>query len=146
MAKLLTRFGGVDNGKAAPLVAMAKPQAVTAKLKPDVVADLIDDTQIEQGDGGYPVTSGRSNWRIQLAATPSRAGASELQEKYAPWFPGSCPAQRAKSRLRPRVAKSIACVFRRQGFGCRKQGLRAAQAPANRLPGYSELGERFRSD
>ncbi|CAB4327070.1 D-alanyl-D-alanine carboxypeptidase [Brucella sp. 191011898] len=134
MAKLLTRFGGVDNGKAAPLVAMAKPQAVAAKQKPDVVADLIDDTQIEQGDGGYPVASGKSNWRIQLAATPSRAGASELQEKYAPVVSRIVPGAKGEispspkgrkvyrvrfSGVRDSAAASKACAqLKRQQIAC----------------------------
>ncbi len=82
MAKLLTRFGDV-NGKTEPLVAMAKPHA-PVKQKTDAVAELIDDSQIEQGDGGYLIAAGSSNWRIQVGATSSRAGANELRAKYAP--------------------------------------------------------------
>ncbi|GAA5540793.1 MULTISPECIES: D-alanyl-D-alanine carboxypeptidase [Brucella/Ochrobactrum group] len=86
MAKLLTRYGNASGEGTA--VAMAKPVALApaqkAAPKRDSVADLIDDSQIEQGDGGYLVASAGAAWRIQLAATPTRAGANELQEKFRP--------------------------------------------------------------
>jgi len=81
MAKLLTRFGTEGTGTATQEVAF---QAAPAKPKVDVVADMIDDNKIEQGDGGFLVKSAMSAWRIQVGATPSRSGADELQAKYLP--------------------------------------------------------------
>lgn len=83
MAKLLTRYGTADKDM---LVAMAKP-AKTTPVKvasKDTVAQLIDDSHIEQGDGGDLIASAGSPWKIQLAATPNRNGARELQEKLQP--------------------------------------------------------------
>ncbi len=85
MAKLLTRFGTESAEAKGQLVAMAKPQQVAkhvaaAQPKVDAVADLIDDSRIEQGDGGFLIasTASASAWTIQLGAPPTLAGAKEL--------------------------------------------------------------------
>ncbi|MFQ0813770.1 D-alanyl-D-alanine carboxypeptidase [Brucella anthropi] len=103
MAKLLTRFGteGADAG--GQLVAMAKPQPVAKKLaaaqpKADAVADLIDDSRIEQGDGGFLIASAAtaSAWTIQLGAPPTLAGARELQARYRPAVDKVAPGLKAE--------------------------------------------------
>ncbi len=83
MAKLLTRFGKADKDMLVAMERRAKPAPV-AEPKQDNVAQLIDDSHIEQGDGGDLIASAGSPWKIQLAATPSRNGARELQEKLRP--------------------------------------------------------------
>ncbi|WP_420962064.1 D-alanyl-D-alanine carboxypeptidase [Brucella sp. IR073] len=85
MAKLLTRYGG--EGEAAPqqIMAAAKPQSAAkqnaaAAPKADVVAGLIDDSRVEQGDGGALASA----WTIQLGAPPTLKGAQQLQAKLRP--------------------------------------------------------------
>src|SRR5690606_34401091 len=81
MAKLLTRFSTVSADTKAQLVAVAKPlpvvvkhaAAAAAQPKVDAVSDLIDDSRIEQGDGGFLIASAEnaSVWTIQLGAPPT---------------------------------------------------------------------------
>ncbi|RCS24368.1 D-alanyl-D-alanine carboxypeptidase [Phyllobacterium salinisoli] len=81
MAKLLTRYSGesVDTGK--EMVAAVKPQPAPAdSSQADPVASLIDDSQIEQGDGGSSLAPNSGVvWAIQLGAPPTLAGAQKLQ-------------------------------------------------------------------
>ncbi|MCH4539153.1 D-alanyl-D-alanine carboxypeptidase [Ochrobactrum sp. POC9] len=104
MAKLLTRFGTEGTEATGQLVAMAKPQPVAKQVAPaqpkaDAVADLIDDSRIEQGDGGFLIASvaaGASAWTIQLGAPPTVAGAKELLAKYRPAVDKVAPGLKAE--------------------------------------------------
>ncbi|MGX5706863.1 serine hydrolase [Brucella lupini] len=103
MAKLLTRFGTEGTEATGRLVAMAKPQPVAkqaapAQPKADAVADLIDDSRIEQGDGGFLIASaaGASAWTIQLGAPPTLSGAKELLDKYRPAVDKVAPGLKAE--------------------------------------------------
>jgi D-alanyl-D-alanine carboxypeptidase/D-alanyl-D-alanine carboxypeptidase (penicillin-binding protein 5/6) len=103
MAKLLTRFGTEGTKATGQLVAMAKPQPVAkqaapAQPKADAVADLIDDSRIEQGDGGFLIASaaGASAWTIQLGAPPTLSGAKELLAKYRPAVDKVAPGLKAE--------------------------------------------------
>lgn len=92
MAKLLTRFGTEGAGTSVDEIVTASVQTplpvisslVPEKTKADAIADTIADNKIEQGDGGFLAKSAMSAWRVQVGATPSRAGADELQAKYLP--------------------------------------------------------------
>ncbi|RRY09889.1 D-alanyl-D-alanine carboxypeptidase [Brucella anthropi] len=103
MAKLLTRFGTEGTEAKGQLVAMAKPQPVAkqaapAQPKADAVADLIDDSRIEQGDGGFLIASAAeaSAWTIQLGAPPTLSGAKELLAKYRPAVDKVAPGLKAE--------------------------------------------------
>ncbi|WP_280949706.1 D-alanyl-D-alanine carboxypeptidase [Xaviernesmea rhizosphaerae] len=52
--------------------------------RPMEVADIIDDADLEQGDGGMPVAaehvSARSSWTIQVGTSGSRKGAETLRD------------------------------------------------------------------
>jgi D-alanyl-D-alanine carboxypeptidase/D-alanyl-D-alanine carboxypeptidase (penicillin-binding protein 5/6) len=75
MATLLTRFAGPGAGQPEtrqPLVAARIP---LPSPRPDM--DLIDESLIEQGDGGAPV------WQVQIGAVPSQAAARRLLDKAA---------------------------------------------------------------
>lgn len=63
MAKLLTRFSTEKADNSEQVVAMTQPTAhklAPARPKTDAVADLIDDSSIEQGDGGFLIASAAS--------------------------------------------------------------------------------------
>ena len=104
MAKLLTRFSTVSADTKAQLVAVAKPlpvvvkHAAAAQPKADAVSDLIDDSRIEQGDGGFLIASAEnaSVWTIQLGAPPTLAGAKELLAKYRPAVDKVAPGLKAE--------------------------------------------------
>jgi len=103
MAKLLTRFSKEGAETEEQLVAMAKPQPVAKRAtavqpKADLVADLIDDSRIEQGDGGFLIASaaGASAWTIQLGAPPTLVGAKELLAKYRPAVDKVAPGLKAE--------------------------------------------------
>lgn len=112
MAKLLTRFGTEGTGTATEEVvaAVQTPLPVISPLKPqkpkvDAVADMIDDSKIEQGDGGFLVKSAMSAWRVQVGVTPSRKGADELQAKYLPIVDRLVPGTKAEISTAPRGRK-----------------------------------------
>ncbi|MFC7064809.1 serine hydrolase [Brucella rhizosphaerae] len=112
MAKLLTRFGTEGSGTATEEVvaAVQTPLPVISPLKPqkpkvDAVADMIDDSKIEQGDGGFLVKSAMSAWRVQVGVTPSRKGADELQAKYLPIVDRLVPSTKAEISTAPRGRK-----------------------------------------
>ncbi|MBC2886639.1 D-alanyl-D-alanine carboxypeptidase [Ochrobactrum sp. CM-21-5] len=100
MAKLLTHFGTEGTATDQPVVAMAKPlppaKSVAAKPKVDAVADLIDESRIEQGDGGFLIAASAAVWTIQLGAPPTLAGAKELQEKLRPAVDKVAPGLKAE--------------------------------------------------
>lgn len=108
MAKLLTRFGTEGTGTATEEVvaAVQTPLPVISPLKPqkpkvDAVADMIDDSKIEQGDGGFLVKSAMSAWRVQVGVSPSRKGADELQAKYLPVVSRLVPGTKAEISTAP---------------------------------------------
>ncbi|HWT61259.1 MAG TPA: D-alanyl-D-alanine carboxypeptidase [Ochrobactrum sp.] len=112
MAKLLTRFGTEGTGTATEEVvaAVQTPLPVISPLKPqkpkvDAVADMIDDSKIEQGDGGFLVKSAMSAWRVQVGVSPSRKGADELQAKYLPVVNRLVPGTKAEISTAPRGRK-----------------------------------------
>ncbi|MCK4203320.1 D-alanyl-D-alanine carboxypeptidase [Brucella pituitosa] len=112
MAKLLTRFGTEGTGTATEEVvaAVQTPLPVISPLKPqkpkvDAVADMIDDSKIEQGDGGFLVKSAMSAWRVQVGVSPSRKGADELQAKYLPVVSRLVPGTKAEISTAPRGRK-----------------------------------------
>jgi len=112
MAKLLTRFGTEGAGTATEEVvaAVQTPLPVISPLKPqkpkvDAVADMIDDSKIEQGDGGFLVKSAMSAWRVQVGVSPSRKGADELQAKYLPVVNRLVPGTKAEISTAPRGRK-----------------------------------------
>ncbi|MBO1039359.1 D-alanyl-D-alanine carboxypeptidase [Brucella pituitosa] len=112
MAKLLTRFGTEGTGTASEEVvaAVQTPLPVISPLKPqkpkvDAVADMIDDSKIEQGDGGFLVKSAMSAWRVQVGVSPSRKGADELQAKYLPVVSRLVPGTKAEISTAPRGRK-----------------------------------------
>ncbi|ASV86569.1 beta-lactamase enzyme family protein [Ochrobactrum quorumnocens] len=112
MAKLLTRFGTEGTGTATEeiVAAVQTPLPVISPLKPqkpkvDAVADMIDDSKIEQGDGGFLVKSAISAWRVQVGVTPSRKGADELQAKYMPVVSRLVPGTKAEISTAPRGRK-----------------------------------------
>ncbi|OYR16043.1 D-alanyl-D-alanine carboxypeptidase [Brucella grignonensis] len=115
MAKLLTRFGTEGAGTAteevvAAAAAIQTPLPVISPLKPqkpkvDAVADMIDDSRIEQGDGGFLVKSAMSAWRVQVGVSPSRKGADELQAKYLPVVSRLVPGTKAEISTAPRGRK-----------------------------------------
>jgi D-alanyl-D-alanine carboxypeptidase len=112
MAKLLTRFGTEGTGTATEEVvaAVQTPLPVISPLKPqkpkvDAVADMIDDSKIEQGDGGFLVKSAMSAWRVQVGVSPSRKGADELQAKYLPVVNHLVPGTKAEISTAPRGRK-----------------------------------------
>lgn len=91
MAKLLTRYGREDEGAPEQIIAaaVATPRAAArqnavAKPKVDAVASLIDDSRVEQGDGGALAAASAAAWAIQLGAPPTLAGAQQLQEELRP--------------------------------------------------------------
>jgi D-alanyl-D-alanine carboxypeptidase len=107
MAKLLTRYGGAEANTPKQIMAAAKPQSAAkqnAALEPkaDALASLIDDSLVEQGDGGALAASGV--WSVQLGAPPTLAGAKKLQaelrlavEKVAPGLkPVISPAEKIR--------------------------------------------------
>ncbi|WP_139975921.1 D-alanyl-D-alanine carboxypeptidase [Ochrobactrum sp. CGA5] len=103
MAKLLTRFGTEDSEATGQFIAIAKQRPVAKQVaavrpKTDVVADLIDDSRIEQGDGGFLIAAaaGTSAWTIQLGAPPTIAGARELLAKYRPAVDKIAPGLKAE--------------------------------------------------
>lgn len=73
MAALLTRFG---KGADAPQVAMNIPVPTPRPF----VEIAMNEPEIEQGDGGFPVPS-LAGWQIQIAALPSRGDAQALLDK-----------------------------------------------------------------
>ncbi|WP_421521970.1 serine hydrolase [Ochrobactrum quorumnocens] len=112
MAKLLTRFGTEGTGTATEeiVAAVQTPLPVISPLKPqkpkvDAVADMIDDSKIEQGDGGFLVKSAISAWRVQVGVTPSRKGADELQAKCMPVVSRLVPGTKAEISTAPRGRK-----------------------------------------
>ncbi|GAA4112950.1 serine hydrolase [Aminobacter aganoensis] len=77
MAALLTRFSRQKGVTApTPLVALAVP--VPTPRPPMEVA--MDDSMIEQGDGGFPA-SALTGWHIQIAALPGQEAARALLDK-----------------------------------------------------------------
>jgi len=89
MEKALNKYGKLDAGT---LTASVTP---SAQDEDDPEAEVVDDSKIEQGDGGNLVasasgtasaaaTAGAAIWRVQVGATPSRNGADRLQKEAAP--------------------------------------------------------------
>ena len=89
MVKALNKYGKLDAGT---LTASVTP---SAQDEDDPEAEVVDDSKIEQGDGGNLVasasgtasaaaTAGAAIWRVQVGATPSRNGADRLQKEAAP--------------------------------------------------------------
>ncbi|MBB5703474.1 D-alanyl-D-alanine carboxypeptidase/D-alanyl-D-alanine carboxypeptidase (penicillin-binding protein 5/6) [Ochrobactrum daejeonense] len=120
MAKLLTRFSTEKADNSEQVVAMTQPTAhklAPARPKTDAVADLIDDSSIEQGDGGFLIASAASAsvWTIQLGATPTLAGAKQLQAKYRPIVAKVAPG--LKAEISP--AKKRRTVYRVRFAGFR---------------------------
>ncbi|MDT6938685.1 D-alanyl-D-alanine carboxypeptidase [Brucella pseudogrignonensis] len=115
MSKLLTRFGTEGAGFAGrELTAFAAPienaLPIVTQIKPpepkeDAVSDMIDDSKIEQGDGGFLVNPAASPWRVQVGMTPSRKGADELQAKYLPVVDRLVPGTKAEISTAPRGRK-----------------------------------------
>ncbi|MCY1383520.1 Sporulation related domain protein [compost metagenome] len=66
---------------------------------------MIDDSKIEQGDGGFLVKSAMSAWRVQVGVSPSRKGADELQAKYLPVVSRLVPGTKAEISTAPRGRK-----------------------------------------
>ena len=103
MAKILTQFSTVSADTKAQLVAVAKPQPTAKHIaatrpKADAVAELIDDSRIEQGDGGFLIASAAdaSVWTIQLGAPPTLAGAKKLLAEYRPAVDKVAPGLKAE--------------------------------------------------
>jgi D-alanyl-D-alanine carboxypeptidase/D-alanyl-D-alanine carboxypeptidase (penicillin-binding protein 5/6) len=121
---------------------MAKPQPVAKRAtvvqpKADAVADLIDDSRIEQGDGGFLIASasGASAWTIQLGAPPTLAGAKELLAKYRPAVDKVVPGLKAEiSPAEKRRKVYLRTVFGFQGFCVRQKSMRSAETAEDRLP------------
>ncbi|PYE88145.1 D-alanyl-D-alanine carboxypeptidase [Phyllobacterium leguminum] len=100
MAKLLTRYGGEGTGAPEQIMAAAKPrsaakQNAVAEPKVDVVASLIDDSRVEQGDGGALAAASAAAWAIQLGAPPTLAGAQKLQADLRPAVDKVAPGLKA---------------------------------------------------
>ncbi|KXF77398.1 D-alanyl-D-alanine carboxypeptidase [Paramesorhizobium deserti] len=117
MAKLLTRYGEENAETGKELMAAAKSQpaieVAAAAPKTDPVADLIEDSRVEQGDGGAEITSTSDRiWAIQLGAPPTLAGAERLQaelraavDKVAPGLKAVIsPAEKRRKVYRVRFA------------------------------------------
>lgn len=79
MEALLTRFAtqGTATGGSLQQMVMNVPVPTWKPHHPSGRADLIDETLIEQGDGGLAALD-PSGWQIQIAAVPSRATAQGL--------------------------------------------------------------------
>ncbi|OYR19161.1 D-alanyl-D-alanine carboxypeptidase [Brucella thiophenivorans] len=113
MAKLLTRFATEGVGTALDDIVTASVQTplpvisalMPEKPKADLVADMIEDNKIEQGDGGFMVKAAMSAWRVQVGVTPSRTGADELQAKYLPVVSRLVPGTKAEISTAPRGRK-----------------------------------------
>ena len=117
-AHVLARIS--EGGEGAATLAAATETPVLAWANPG--NDVMPDDSIEQGDGGLPVATGRSAWRIQVGVASTEAKARSMQEAYAdivqkivPGAKGEITQQRGRKRL----------------FNVRYSGLRDQQAAAN---------------
>ena len=123
MTKILTRFSTVSADTTTQRVAVAKPlpvvvkHASAAQPKADALSDLIDDSRIEQGDGGFLIASAEnaSVWTIQLGAPPTLAGAKKLLAEYRPVVDKVAPG--LKAEISP--AEKLRKVYRARFAGFR---------------------------
>lgn len=105
MAKLLQRY---QDHETASVEGEVSPM-VTASVKKDNVSDLIDDSRVEQGDGGYLLAS--SSWRIQVGVSPSQKNAKHLQAKIAPVVARFDPAIRGEIAGNPKGKRAYRVLF-----------------------------------
>ncbi|AIJ55406.1 hypothetical protein C086_01014 [Brucella abortus F6/05-3] len=140
MAKLLTRFGGVDNGKAAP--SGCHGEAAGGYCETEAGCGCRSDRRYPDRAGGWRLSSDFRQIELAHSAggNAKPCGCQRIAGEICTRGFQDRARRKGRNLAFAQGSQSLSrAFFRRQGFGCRKQGLRAAQAPANRLPGYSEL-------
>lgn len=129
MAKLLTKFSTEGEGTGEFLVSQAEPAPVAVNIAAPVVAkaietnEVIEDDKIEQGDGGFPVATGRSPWKIQIGVATTPATAERLKASYGPSVLKIVPGAKGEISQNARGRKRV--------YNVRYSGLRDEQAAAN---------------
>ncbi|QND55006.1 D-alanyl-D-alanine carboxypeptidase (plasmid) [Phyllobacterium sp. 628] len=144
MAQLLTQYmpmasNGVQPGSVPVATAVPVPQfadrVTKAVQRKPGIADMIDESTIEQGDGGLQPLTTTGQWNVQIGAVDTRAGANQLLSKAKSYVQSILPdakgyiepaAKQGKQFYRVRFggfgdaqAATAACLqLKRHSFSC----------------------------